>query len=114
VTGNRLPYAPEHLLTGTVGVSWPMGLSLQLDGIYTSSAFTDDLNTVEVTANGQRGQISGYTVWSFTANYELKACDCKLFATAKNLTDELYVADMSRGLVPGMPRLVQAGFEVRF
>jgi len=24
------------------------------------------------------------------------------------------VADMSRGLIPGMPRLVQAGFEVRF
>jgi Fe(3+) dicitrate transport protein len=114
VTGNRLPYAPEHLVSGTVGVRWPMGLSLQLDGIYTSSAFTDDLNTVAITANGQRGQIDDYTVWNLTANYELQACDCKLFATAKNLADKLYMADMSRGLVPGMPRLVQAGFEVRF
>jgi Fe(3+) dicitrate transport protein len=44
----------------------------------------------------------------------LQACDCRLFATAKNLTDKLYIADMSRGLIPGMPRLVQAGFEISF
>jgi outer membrane receptor protein involved in Fe transport len=37
-----------------------------------------------------------------------------LFFTVKNLTDDLYVVDMSRGLVPGMPRLVQGGFEVKF
>jgi len=114
VTGNRLPYAPEHLLNGTVGMRTPFGLDVELEGVYTSSAFTDDLNTVDVVASGQRGEIAGYTVWNLTANYELNACECKLFATAKNLTDELYVADMSRGLIPGMPRLVQGGFEVRF
>jgi Fe(3+) dicitrate transport protein len=48
------------------------------------------------------------------ANYALDLCECKVFATAKNLTDKLYVADMSRGLIPGMPRMVQAGFEVNF
>jgi Fe(3+) dicitrate transport protein len=37
-----------------------------------------------------------------------------VFVTAKNLTDKLYVADMSRGLIPGMPRLVQGGFSFRF
>jgi Fe(3+) dicitrate transport protein len=114
VTGNRLPYAPEPLLAGTVGMRMPFGLSVELEGVYTSAAFTDDLNTVDVVANGQRGEIPGYTIWNLTANYGLQACDCKLFVTAKNLTDELYVADMSRGLIPGMPRLVQGGFEVRF
>ena len=114
VTGNRLPYAPEHLLNGTVGLRTPFDLDVELEGVYTSSAFTDDLNTVEVVANGQRGEIAGYTVWNLTANYELSACECKLFVTAKNLNDELYVADMSRGLIPGMPRLVQGGFEARF
>jgi Fe(3+) dicitrate transport protein len=48
------------------------------------------------------------------ANYDLDACDCRLFVTAKNLTDKLYIADMSRGLIPGMPRLLQAGIEVKF
>ena len=114
VTGNRLPYAPEHLFSGTVGVRMPMGLEVGLEAVYTSSSFTDDLNTEAVTADGQRGEMPGYTVWNLTANYALQACDCTVFAAAKNLTDELYVADMSRGLIPGMPRLVQAGFEVKF
>jgi Fe(3+) dicitrate transport protein len=114
VTGNRLPYAPEHLLSATVGMRTPQGLEVGVEAVYTSSAFTDDLNTVDIVANGQRGEIPGYTVWNLTANYNLQACDCTVFATAKNLGDKLYIADMSRGLIPGMPRLLQAGFEVRF
>lgn len=42
------------------------------------------------------------------------AVDTNLFVTVKNLTDELYIVDMSRGIVAGMPRLVQGGFEIRF
>ena len=114
VTGNRLPYAPEHLLAGTVGVRTAFGLSVELEGVYTSASYTDDLNTVDIVANGQRGEIAGYTVWNLAVNYGLQACDCRLFVTAKNLTDKLYIADMSRGLIPGMPRLVQGGFEFRF
>jgi Fe(3+) dicitrate transport protein len=114
VTGNRLPYAPEHLLSGTVGMRAPQGLEFAVEVVYTSSAFTDDLNTVDIVANGQRGEIPGYTLWNLTANYNLQACDCTVFATAKNVGDKLYIADMSRGLIPGMPRLLQAGFEVRF
>jgi Fe(3+) dicitrate transport protein len=114
VTGNRLPYAPEHLLAGTVGIRVGPGLDVQLEGVYTSEAYTDDLNTVEIVASGQRGRIGGYTVWNATANYVLPVCDCTVFLTGKNLGDKLYVADMSRGLTPGMPRLVQAGLSFRF
>ena len=114
VTGNRLPYAPEHLLSGTLGLRTSFGLSVEIEGIYTDSMYTDDLNTIAVVANGQRGRIDAYTAWNMTANYRLDACSCKLFLTAKNLGDELYVADMTRGLIPGMPRLVQGGFEVQF
>ena len=114
VTGNRLPYAPEHLLSATLGARMPFGLEVAVEGVYTSEAFTDDLNTVEIIESGQRGRIPGYTVWNLTANYALPLCECTLFASAKNLADKLYVADMSRGLIPGMPRIVQAGFEWRF
>jgi Fe(3+) dicitrate transport protein len=114
VSGNRLPYAPEHLFATTLGARTGFGLEVALEAVYTSASFTDDLNTVEVIPSGQRGEMPGYTVWNLAANYALQACDCTAFATVKNLTDELYVADMSRGLIPGMPRLVQAGFEVRF
>jgi Fe(3+) dicitrate transport protein len=114
VTGNRLPYTPEQLLAATLGVRAKFGLSVEIEGVYTSSAFTDDLNTVEITPNGQRGEMPGYTVWNLSANYPLTAWNMNLFFTVKNLTDDLYVVDMSRGLVPGMPRLVQGGFEVKF
>jgi Fe(3+) dicitrate transport protein len=114
VTGNRLPYAPEHLLTATFGARLPFGLQVALEGLYTSSAFTDDLNTVAIIDTGQRGEMPGYTVWNLTLNYRLTVCDCTLFAAGKNLGDKLYIADMSRGLIPGMPRTVQAGFEFNF
>jgi Fe(3+) dicitrate transport protein len=114
VTGNRLPYTPEQLLTGMVGLRTRFDLLLELEGVHTSSAYTDDLNTAEVTPNGQRGRMPGNTVWNLSANYPIDAWDCTLYLTVKNLTDELYVVDMSRGLVPGMPRLVQGGLELRF
>lgn len=113
VSGNRLPYAPEHLASLALGVELPRGLRLQLDGFHTSSAYTDDLNTVAITADGQRGRINGYTVWNATAEYALHE-RLSVFASVKNLTDRLYVADMTRGLIPGTPRLVQAGIELRF
>jgi Fe(3+) dicitrate transport protein len=114
VSGNRLPYAPEQLLTATAGVEFASGLSLELEGVYTSSAYTDDLNTVDVVANGQRGQIPSYTVWNMAANYALPQTGWTLFMAVKNSNDTLYVADMTRGLIPGAPRLVQGGFNYRF
>jgi Fe(3+) dicitrate transport protein len=114
VEGNRLPYAPEHLLSAALGGRTGFGLDVQLEAVHTSAAYTDDLNTRTVVANGQRGEMDGHTVWNLTANYTLDLCDCKLYVAAKNLTDELYVVDMSRGLTVGMPRLVQGGFELKF
>jgi Fe(3+) dicitrate transport protein len=114
VSGNRLPYAPDQLLTATAGVELAFGLSLELEGVYTSSAFTDDLNTVDVVANGQRGEMPSYTVWNFAANYALAETGWTLFMAVKNTHDALYVADMTRGLIPGAPRLVHGGFSYRF
>jgi Fe(3+) dicitrate transport protein len=37
-----------------------------------------------------------------------------LFVTVKNVLDTLYIADRSRVLLPGTPRLLQAGVKVRF
>jgi Fe(3+) dicitrate transport protein len=114
VTGNRLPYTPENLLTASLGMRTSFKLSVEVEAVYNSSAYTDDLNTVEITPNGQRGEMPGYTVWNVSVNYPVEQWDTNLFVTVKNLTDELYIVDMSRGIVVGMPRLVQGGFEVRF
>jgi Fe(3+) dicitrate transport protein len=113
VTGNRLPYAPENLASVTLGVELPRGLRLQVDAYHSSGMYTDDLETVAVTPNGQRGRLAGYTVLNATAEFALPA-GFSAFLSLKNLDDELYVIDMSRGLIPGPPRLLQAGIEYRF
>jgi Fe(3+) dicitrate transport protein len=40
--------------------------------------------------------------------------DSSVFVTPKNVGDTLHIADRSRGLPPGVPRLLQAGIRVRF
>jgi Fe(3+) dicitrate transport protein len=50
----------------------------------------------------------------FTANYPVEAWKTTFFVTTKNLADRLTVVDRSRGLTPGMPRLVQGGLRFTF
>ena len=111
--GNRLPYAATHLATLTVSGEWPGGLALQLEGHYVGSMYTDDLNTVAISADGQRGRMGGHATWNLTLNYRTDGA-VEWFAGVKNLADRLYVADLSRGIVPGPSRQLQAGFEYRF
>lgn len=113
ITGNRLPYAPEHLLTAGVGYLLTMGLEVFVEGVHVSEQFGDDLNTVASTADGQRGLLPSYTTWNATVNYELRALRTTLFASVKNATDELYIADRTRGIIPGAPRLYQVGVSFR-
>jgi Fe(3+) dicitrate transport protein len=112
VTGNRLPYAAENTGSLTLGLAasrW----RVQVEGVFTDEMYTDDLNTVPVSANGQRGLIASHVSWNATANFYVSE-RLDLYATVKNIADEDYVVDMTRGLVPGMPQLVQGGFTMRF
>ncbi len=114
VSGNRLPYAPEHMLNATAGYSHPSGLDAFIEAVHVSSQLTDDLNTIEPTPDGQRGLIPGYTVWNATANYNVESLHTTFFITIKNLFDDLYIVDRTRGILPGSPRLMQAGLKFRF
>jgi Fe(3+) dicitrate transport protein len=111
VSGNRLPYAPEQVAVIGAGYSYA-AFDGRLEGVTTSDQFTDDLNTVESTADGQRGLIDSHTVWNLALNYTVR--QTTLFVTVKNLFDELYIVDRTRGILPGSPRLVQAGVRLRF
>ena len=114
VKGKRLPYAPEHMLTLTGGIAWRNGVRAQLEAVYVDEMFTDDLNSRAITANGQRGMIPDYTVYNLSMNYRAPAANWTLFLAGKNLADKTYVVDMSRGLIPSMPRTWQAGVEFAF
>jgi Fe(3+) dicitrate transport protein len=112
ITGNRLPYAPEHLLTFGIGYARPSGLDLLLEVIRTSDQFGDDLNTVAGTVDGQRGLIRGYTILNSAVNYDLGRAT--VFFTVKNLLDDTFIVDRARGILPNMPRLLQLGVRTRF
>ena len=114
ITGNRLPYAPEHLLTATAGYSHPRGFDGLVEAVYVGSQFADDLNRIDPTPNGQQGLVPSYTIWNATANYRVERLRTTFFVTAKNLFDRLYIADRSRGILPGPPRLVQSGLKFNF
>jgi Fe(3+) dicitrate transport protein len=115
VTGNRLPYAPEHLLNASVGYAHTSGLDAFIEANYVSSQFAEDLNRINpITANGQTGLIPSYTIWNATINYKVESLHSAFFVTTKNLFDRLYIADRARGLLPGPPRGVQAGIKYTF
>jgi len=114
--GNRLPYAPEHLLTAALGYNHLAGVDLRLEAVYVGSQYADFANTQSAAANGngQVGAIASYTVWNAALTYELPATGIGVFLTAKNLFDKAYIVDRTRGILPGAPRLVQAGVEYTF
>jgi Fe(3+) dicitrate transport protein len=114
VTGNRLPYAPEHLFTGTLGFAASFGLDTRVEAVYVGPQFGDPLNTSITVPDGQQGPLGGYTIWNVALNYTLQPWRTTLFVTAKNLFDKTYMADRVRGIVPGSPRLVHAGFSQQF
>ncbi len=108
VRGNRLPYAPRHLLTASLGWTAPQGFDLSLEVVHVGSQFGDALNTSVLAPDGQQGPIPAATLWNVAANYAVGG-KTSMFVTVKNLTDRLVIVDRTRGLLPGMPRVLQAG-----
>jgi len=111
VSGNRLPYAPEQVASIGVGYSHNT-FDARIEAVRTSDQFGDDLNTVAPTVDGQRGLLPSYTAWNAAVNYTVARGT--LFLTVKNLFEELFIVDRTRGILPGSPRLVQAGVKVGF
>ncbi len=114
VSGNRLPYTPEHTLSLTTGIALRQGLRAQVELFQVGEMLTDDLNSAAITANGQRGLIDAYRIYNLSLNYTVPDTNLTLFVAGKNLSDKVYVVDMSRGMIPGMQRTWQGGVEWSF
>lgn len=110
--GKRQAYAPKNTLTTAVG--YEMGaIKGELEAQYVGSQYSDFANTVTPTADGQKGEIAAYTVWNAALNYRLDKA-LSTFVTGKNLLDKTYVVDRTRGILVGMPRLIQIGVKYAF
>lgn len=116
VAGNRLPYALKQQLTATVGYATAAGLDARLEAVYVGDQYSDFANTESAAdnGNGQTGKLAAYTVWNAAVNYTLKPANVTLFVTVKNLADKTYIVDRTRGILPGSPRLIQAGLKYSF
>lgn len=114
ITGNRLPYAPENTLTAALGYAHPIGIDAFVENVRVGGQFSDDLNTINPIANGQRGWIAEQNYWNATANYRVERWRTTFFVTAKNIFDRTFVVDRSRGLLPSSPRLLQTGVKINF
>lgn len=110
--GKRLPYAPEQLITLTLGYRAPQHWNTRLDYIYVGRQFADFDNTITPSANGQEGLIASYGIWNAVANYTVGKTT--FFLAGKNLSDKTYIVDRTRGIQVGMPRTVQIGMKYAF
>lgn len=114
VTGNRLPYAPMTTASVTTGYRHAAGLDVQFETQHVADQFADDLNTVVGSPDGQRGLIPAHTYLNLAVSWHLPRRGASVFLAVKNLDDRLFIADRSRGILPGHPRLVQVGTSWRF
>jgi len=109
VTDNRLPYAPKATLAITLGYAFRETLDARVETVVHGGQFGDAFNTGTLVPDGQQGPVPGYTVWNAAATYRLGRTRTTLFVAGTNLTDRLYIADRTRGLLPGAPRSIRAG-----
>ncbi len=111
--GNRLSYAPEHLINTQLGYETPRWFA-NVGYSYVSEQFSDLENTKDGTANGRAGIIPSYGVWNVNARVKLTD-NVDLFGSIRNLTDEKYIASRApEGIFPGLGRMMEFGIEGRF
>jgi Fe(3+) dicitrate transport protein len=114
VAGKRLPYAPELSHSIAVGLHRADGPDLRVERYGGGEQFTDPANTRVRVADGQQGTIDGYAVWNVSASQRVARTGTRLFLSVRNVANELYIADRTRGIVPGSPRSVQVGVRQEF
>ncbi len=111
-SGKRLPYAPEQLLTLTLGYRAPQFWNARLEYVYVGEQYASFDNVVTPTADGQKGLIDAYGIWNAVFNYNVGKAN--FFVAGKNLGDSTYIVDRTRGIQVGMPRTFQLGMKYAF
>jgi Fe(3+) dicitrate transport protein len=64
-----------------------------------------------MSANGQVGRIGGTTLANLALNWKPAEQQFGVFLAVKNAFDRQYIADRSRGILPGVGRQLPVGVE---
>jgi Fe(3+) dicitrate transport protein len=115
VTGNRLPFSPKNLFEGAIGyANRPLGFDARMETQCVSDQFSDDRNTYIPTPNGQRGVLKGWCIINTAINQYVKPINTTFFFIGKNIFDQTFIVDRSRGIYAGLPALWQGGAKWTF
>jgi Fe(3+) dicitrate transport protein len=113
VKNNKLPYAPEFLLTSSLDFNTPFGLGINLSATFVGEQFTDELNTIEASPSGETGLMPSFITADLTVSYFFPSVNSNVFFSVKNLVDERYIASRRpQGIKVGIPRFISAGIEL--
>lgn len=112
--GNRMQYAPEHLVNLDLGYQHASGWDARIGVQHVSKQFVDDENTRVETGNGIEGTIPSYTIWNASVNYRIPNSGVTLFAVAENLFDKEYLVSRNEGKLAGRERLFFGGITYDF
>ncbi|MGQ0457390.1 MAG: TonB-dependent receptor domain-containing protein [Hyphomicrobium sp.] len=125
LAGNRQPYAPEHTITARIGYGL-RNFDAHVEIVYIDEQFADFQNfnsAAEATGstggilnslNGRFGKIDDYVIFNAGVTYTYEPTNTDIFLAVKNVFDEEYIADRTRGILPGAPRLFHVGLKQNF
>jgi Fe(3+) dicitrate transport protein len=123
VDGDRLPYAPRHIASLSLGYEHPIGFDMRFGVDYVSSqqpdAFARALDVLDPTGrdtalSGLAGEIPSYTLLNMTTNYRPVGSKTSYFLSGYNLADREYLASRVDGMAVGRGRQVIAGIRYDF
>lgn len=125
IAGSRLPYAPRHTVSLTVGYRHPAGIEARFGLDYRSSQEPDPFaraldNTPNASGcsdalcSGLAGTIPAVTLFNAGLSYTPREGHVTFFGTAWNLFNEEYLASRVDGMAVGRPRTIVGGMRMRF
>jgi Fe(3+) dicitrate transport protein len=115
VNGNRVPYAPEILISSGISVTTPINFGFSFAATYIGKQYGDPLNREEGTLNGREGSIAAYFVLDARVSYRIPSLqNLALSLAIKNLLDERYIVSRRpQGIRLGLPRFITFGVDVK-
>lgn len=117
-SGDRLPYAPKHLASLSLGYEHPVGFDARIGVDYVSEQQEDVSYRVgrseEDVLSGRTGRIPSYALLNASLNYRPVGSRVAYFVSAYNLADKEYLTSRVDGMVAGRQRQVFGGIRYDF
>lgn len=123
ISKNSIPYLPQSILNASINYivkAFTIGANYN----YVGTQYTDYLNFNNETAEGAIGKLNAFSTIDINASYSFENSKKKylkgltIFATGKNITNEIYAASrlhrVSSGIMPGGFRQINGGIRFIF